>query len=119
MNGVPAARLLTVATLAVGYFVTAKFGLAFASVNASATAIWLPSGIALAALLVLGYDVWPAILVGALLANLTTQGSVATAVCIALGNTLEALIGAYLVNRFAGGRRFVDRTGDILVFATL
>jgi diguanylate cyclase (GGDEF)-like protein len=112
-------RLLTLAALAAVYFVAAKFGLAFAFVNASATAVWPPTGIALAAILVLGYEVWPAILVGAFLANLTTQGSVATSIGIGLGNTLEALTGAYLVNRFANGRRFFARTQDIFAFAGL
>jgi diguanylate cyclase (GGDEF)-like protein len=119
MNNLPLARLLTLAALAAVYFAAAKFGLGFAFVNASATAIWAPTGIALAALLVLGYDAWPAILVGAFVANLTTQGSLATSIGIGIGNTLEALIGAYLVNRFANGRLFYARTRDIFVFAAL
>jgi diguanylate cyclase (GGDEF)-like protein len=112
-------RLLRLAALAAVYFAAAKFGLAFAFVNASATAVWPPTGIALAAMLVFGYDVWPAILIGAILANLTTQGSVATWIGIGVGNTLEALIGAYLVNRFANGRRFYARAPDIFAFTVL
>ncbi len=46
--------------LAAVYFAAAKFGLRLAFVNASATAIWAPAGISLAALLLLGYRAWPA-----------------------------------------------------------
>jgi len=101
------------------YFVAAKLGLRLAFVHPSATAVWPPAGIALAAFLILGYRVWPAILLGAFLVNLTTAGSVATSVGIAAGNTLEGLVGAYLVNRFAGGRHAFDRAQDIFRFAVL
>jgi integral membrane sensor domain MASE1 len=116
----PGARYLaTCAALASGYFVAARLGLAFAFVNASATAIWPPTGIALAAFLTLGLDVWPGIFVGAFLANLTVQGTVATSLAIGVGNTLEGVIGALLVNRFAHGRLFFLRPRDIVKFAAL
>ena len=79
----------------------AKFGLHLASLHASASPVWPPAGIALAAILLLGYRAWPAIFVGAFLVNLTTAGDIATSVAIATGNTLEAVAGAWLVNRFA------------------
>jgi integral membrane sensor domain MASE1 len=50
-----------------------------------------------------------AILVGAFLVNVTTAGNFATSFGIATGNTLEAVCGAWLVNRFAGGRSVFDR----------
>jgi diguanylate cyclase (GGDEF)-like protein len=105
--------------LAVVYFVAAKLGLRLAFVNASATAVWPPTGITLAAFLLLGARVWPAIFVGAFLANVTTAGSVVTSIGIATGNTLEGLVGAYLVTRFAGGRHAFERAGDVLKFAVL
>jgi diguanylate cyclase (GGDEF)-like protein len=118
--GLPPARaILTLAALSVAYFAAAKVGLAFAYVNASASAIWPAAGISLAALLVLGYRVWPAILVGAFVANLSTHGSIAASFGIAVGNTLEGLTGAYLVNRFANGRQFVDYPRHIFAFAGL
>jgi integral membrane sensor domain MASE1 len=108
---------LVLAAIAAVYLGTAKLGLGFASVNASATAIWPPTGIALAALLVFGYRVWPAIAVGAFIANITTQGGLYASLGIATGNTLEALVGAWLVNKFAGGRTFYERPRDLFVFA--
>src|SRR6185312_16833821 len=99
------ARWAWLAALAVAYVLTGKLGLLFASVHASATAVWPPTGIALAALLLLGRRAWPAVAVGAFVVNVTTAGSVATSLGIALGNTLEGLLGAWLVERLAAGVR--------------
>jgi two-component system, NarL family, sensor histidine kinase FusK len=116
----PAARSLPlVAGLAVLYFFASKFGLRFAVVHPSATAIWPGTGIALAALLLFGYRVWPGIFVGAFAVNLTTAGSILSSLGIASGNTLEALLGAYLVTRFANGRRVFHRAEDIFKFFLL
>jgi diguanylate cyclase (GGDEF)-like protein len=105
----------TVAGLAVVYFVAGKL----AYVQASATAVWLCTGIAIAALLVFGYRVWPGILIGAFLVNVTTTGSLTTSIAIAAGNTLEGLAGCYLVNRFAHGKEAFARAQDIFKFALL
>jgi PAS domain S-box-containing protein len=101
------------------YFAAGKVGLLLAFVHASATAVWPPTGIALAAFLLVGYRVWPAIFLGAFLVNISTAGTVATSVGIATGNTLEGLAGAYLVNRFANGRNAFERPRDALAFALL
>ena len=107
------------ALLAGVYFAVAKVGLMLAFVHASATTVWPPTGIALAANLVLGYRVWPGVLVGAFLANVTTGGDVASSAGVAVGNTLEGFVGAYLVNRFARGRHAFERPQDMLRFAVL
>lgn len=114
-----AARLFELALLTTVYLVAGKLGLLLAFVHASATAVWAPTGIALAALLLRGVGLWPAVLLGAFLVNVTTAGSVATSVGIAAGNTLEAVVGAYLVNRYARGRFAFERSQDILRFAAL
>jgi len=107
----------SLAALTVVYVVAGKLGLLFASVHASATAVWPPTGIALAALLLLGRRAWPAVAVGAFVVNVTTAGSVATSLGIALGNTLEGLLGAWLVERLAAGVRAFDRPRDVFAFA--
>ena len=105
-----AARRIAMAVgLAVVYFVSAKLGF----LNASATAVWPPTGIALAAFLIFGVRVWPAVFCAAFVANLTTAGSIATSLGIACGNTLEGVLGAYLVTRFAHGRSACDRAADV------
>jgi len=103
---------IVVLGLAAIYLLAGKLGLLLAFVHASATAVWPPTGIALAAFLLLGYRVWPGIFLGAFLVNLTTLG-------IATGNTLEGLAGAYLVNRFAHGAHAFDRPQDVFKFAVL
>src|SRR5437762_14232650 len=88
-----------------------------ASLHASASPVWPPAGISLAGSLLLGYRAWPAIFIGAFLVNVTTAGNVATSFAIATGNTLEALAGAWLVNRFAGGTNVFDRPQGVFKFA--
>ena len=115
----PVAWFVVTMLLAGVYAVAGKLGLLLAFVHASATAVWLPTGIALAAFLILGYRVWPGIFLGAYLVNISTEGSVATSIGIAAGNTLEGIVGAYLVNRFARGRRAFERSQNVLAFAVL
>jgi TolB-like protein/integral membrane sensor domain MASE1/class 3 adenylate cyclase/Tfp pilus assembly protein PilF len=110
-------RLPLIGILAVIYFIAGKLGLMLASLHASASPVWPPAGIALAALLLLGYRAWPAIFIGAFLVNVTTAGNVVTSFAIATGNTLEALVGAWLVNRFAGGTNVFDRPQGVFKFA--
>src|SRR5438874_4521218 len=117
MQSRPLSKLSVIGILTVVYFVAGKLGLMLASLHASASPVWPAAGIALAALLVLGYRVWPAIFVGAFLVNVTTAGSVATSLAIASGNTLEAVCGAWLVNRFAGGTTVFDRPQGVFKFA--
>ena len=105
------------AVVTVVYVAAGKLGLHLAFVHASATAVWPPTGIGLAALLLLGPRTWPAIAFGAFLVNITTAGSVATSLAIASGNTLEAVIGARLVERLAGGRHAFDRAREVFWFA--
>src|SRR6267378_1407124 len=105
--------------LAAVYYLAARLGLRFAYINSSVTTVWPPAGIALAAFVLLGYRVWPAILGAAFLANFTTTGAVLPSIGIAIGNTAEGLLGAYLVNRFARGGRVFDRVRDIIRFTAL
>jgi diguanylate cyclase (GGDEF)-like protein len=109
----------TLTALAGVYFIAGKLGLTLASVHVSATAVWPCTGIALASFLILGYRVWPAIFAGAFLVNITTAGSVVTSIGIATGNTLEGVVGCYLVSRFAGGKNVFERAQDIFKFGFL
>ena len=110
------ATFAAIGLLAASYFVLGRWGLSLAFFHASATAVWPPTGVSLAALLLLGTRVWPGVFLGAFLVNIMTQGTVATTLGIATGNTLEALVGAWLVRRFANGTAAFERTRDILAF---
>src|SRR5262245_64561856 len=95
--------VLRLLALGATYFVLAKLALKLASVHPSASPVWPPSGLALAAFLLWGNRVWPAIGVGAFLANATTFGSLATSLAIAAGNTAEAMLTAWLLRLWSGG----------------
>lgn len=95
--------VLRLSLAAIAYFIVAKGGLEAASLHVSASPIWPATGLALAIVLLWGNRMGPAILVGAFLANITTAGSPFTASATAIGNTLEALVGAWLLTEWSGG----------------
>jgi signal transduction histidine kinase/CheY-like chemotaxis protein/integral membrane sensor domain MASE1 len=108
------------------YFVTARASLLLAFAHSNATPVWPPSGIALAAIVAIGYRAWPAILLGALAANLATftanglpfsVGLVTASLLIAVGNTLEALAGAWLLRRHTDAAQPLSQLQDVYKFA--
>jgi diguanylate cyclase (GGDEF)-like protein len=111
--GVP---ILALAGLCLTYILIGKLGLRLAFAFPSATPVWPATALALVATLLLGYRVWPAIFIGAFIVNVTTAGTVATSFGIAAGNTLEAMVGACLVLRFAGGRHCLNRAEGVFKF---
>src|SRR5882724_11584133 len=110
------AYLVWVSAVAAVYFGAAKLWLSLAFLHVSVSPVWPPTGIAIAAVLWLGYRISPAILLGAFLANLATGEPVATAGGIAIGNTLEAVSAAFLVHRFIGFHSPFYRARDVLKF---
>src|SRR5256886_2064920 len=105
--------------LAAVYFAAAKLSLPLAIPPGYATAVWPPSGIALAATLALGNRVWPGVWIGAALVNLTVESSWLAAALIGTGNTLEALAGAVLVRRFVGAPYRLGCGEDVVKFIAL
>ena len=105
--------------LALLYTAAGKLGLRLGIVNPSASPVWAPTGIAIAAFVVIGVRIWPAIFAGALVYNLTTAGSLLTSLGIATGNTLEGVIGAALVLRWANGAHAFERGRDVIRFTVL
>jgi len=100
------------------YFGAAALGLSLAFVAEQVTAVWPPTGIALAAVVLLGPGIWPGIAFGALFANLHADAPLAVAAGIAVGNTLEALVGGWLLRR-AGLRPALERIVDVAALALL
>jgi PAS domain S-box-containing protein len=105
------------ALIAAAYLAAGTLGLQTAFVHEGTTAVWPPAGIALAAVLLRGPRVWPALFVPAFLVNQATAGSAATSLAIAAGNTLEALTSALLVHAIAGGVHALDSPRRVLRFA--
>jgi PAS domain S-box-containing protein len=114
-----------IAGFALLYVIAARAGLTLAFVHVSATAVWPPTGIALAALLLFGRGLWPGVFIGAFVANVTTlsqatpAAAVVASLLIAAGNTLEAVAGEYVVRRWAGGPQALQQARRVLMFAAI
>ena len=112
-----------IALVALAYFATGELGLQLAIPPGYATAVWPPSGIALAAVIVCGYRVWPGIAFGSFLINVWTgidTWSVANPfeplvlpTVIALGAAAQAVAGNALLSRFGDVSRSLDDPGQI------
>ena len=105
--------------LAIAYVVTARLGLMVDAVAGFASLVWPPTGIALAALLLFGQRLWPGVFVGAVVANVLTGAPPLAALGIGVGNTLEAVAGAWLLRSIPGFRPSLDRLADVLGLVTL
>lgn len=96
------------------YIVAAKAGLSLAGYIEQVTLVWPPTGLALVALLLLGFRVTPGILIGAFIANILTKETFPIATGIAIGNTLEAVTGMYLLKKNGFSPAF-ERVRDVLL----
>jgi signal transduction histidine kinase len=100
--------------LAAVYVLAARFGLAFDPVGGFATLVWPPTGIALAAVLLLGNRVAPGIFLGAFVANYLTGAPVPVAIGIGVGNACEAVVGAALLRRIPSFSITLERVSSVV-----
>ena len=100
------------------YVAAAKLGIELSVAQGVITPVWAPTGIALAGLLLLGRNLWPAVAAGALIANATSGASLLDAAGISVGNTLEAVVGATLLLR-ADLRPALGRVRDVFALVVL
>jgi signal transduction histidine kinase len=115
----PLTEAAKAAALAVVYLLAARMGLELGTVSGFATLVWPPTGIAIAALLLGGYRLWPGIFIGALAANVWNGAPVTVGLGIATGNTLEALVAVYLLHRLPDFRVSLDRVRDAVGLVVL
>src|SRR5258706_16383775 len=94
-------RPVAIVCVAAAYLAAARFGFTMALTAEQVTLVWPPTGLALAVLLVFGFQAWPGILIGAFLANVTLHEPVLVAVAIAGGDTPEAVAPRGLVRGYA------------------
>src|SRR6185295_10353613 len=106
---------IEVFVVAAVYFAAAKIGLSFAYINASVSPVWPPTGVAITAVILLGYRSWPGIFLGAFLVNLLTPLPVGVAAAIAVGNTAESVATLFLLRTLGFHKRF-DRARDVFKF---
>jgi PAS domain S-box-containing protein len=108
--------------LTILYFCAAKLGLSLSFQAEQVTVVWPPTGIALAAILLFGFRIWPGILLGAFLTNITANETLLVATGIAIGNTLEAIIGAALLKYFTNFSNKLNHVKDVIglvIFAAI
>jgi PAS domain S-box-containing protein len=104
--------------VASAYVATGKLGIGLSVAHGVITPVWAPTGISIAALLVFGRSLWPAVAIAAFLTNVTSDASPLVAAGIACGNTLEAVVGATLLRK-AGLRIGLGRVRDVYVLVVL
>jgi PAS domain S-box-containing protein len=110
--------LLRLGIVGTAYVVAGKVGITLSVAHGVITPVWAPSGIALAALLIFGRSMWPAVVLGAFLTNATSGAEPLVAAGIAAGNTLEPLAGSFLLEK-ARFRIDLGRVRDVLALVVL
>jgi len=111
--------VIRVGLLAATYVLAGRLGFTASAVHPIVSSAWPPSGVALAALLLMGTRYWPGIALGAFIVNLTAGIPPLAATGIAVGNTLEALVAAWLLTSFAGFRLPLERLRDVFALVVL
>jgi serine phosphatase RsbU (regulator of sigma subunit)/anti-sigma regulatory factor (Ser/Thr protein kinase) len=100
------------------YYLGARLGLSLSLVERNVTPLWPPTGIAVAAFLLAGRSMWPAVALAALAVNLPISTGPLSAAATAVGNTVAPLVAASLLQRVRF-RRQLDRRRDALAIVFL
>jgi diguanylate cyclase (GGDEF)-like protein len=93
--------------------------LTFAAVPQNSTAIWPTSGLALAAVMILGARIWPAVAAGVFTAHVVATRDPLTALTVGVATALEAVLGAALIQRSAGGADVFRTPWTVFRFAAI
>ncbi|HUO70043.1 MAG TPA: MASE1 domain-containing protein [Solirubrobacteraceae bacterium] len=107
----------TVAFLILVYYGAAHLGFALAFAGPVASIVWLPVGVGIAFLYVVGLEYWPGVVIGDLLVNNYSTLPIGSAVGQTIGNLLEVLIAAALMHRLIGRSSQLGSLGHVLRMA--
>jgi integral membrane sensor domain MASE1 len=119
INSLAPRNLALLASVTLVHFLAGRLGLRLSFVHPYVTPVWIPSAVALAALILFGYRMWPAVLVGTFLDHATRAGFVPNTFSVPFVSTLQGVVGAYLVNKFAKGAKAFDTAKGVFLFASL
>ncbi len=121
--------LLMICALAVAYLLVGELGLLMAIAPGFASPVWPAAGVALGALLLAGYRVWPGVLIGSFVLNLPGSiglslggenvGAILVAAGIATGSSLQALAGAWLIRRHVEFQAGLLDARSVIIFLGL
>lgn len=112
-------RKLELVCVFAAYVLAGEVGFLVPFTSGNVSPFWPPAGVALAAMLLFGYGIWPAVALGAFVVNFFTGVPHLTAVGIGLGNTVGPLCGAWLLRQLPGFRPSLRRLRDVLGMAVL
>ena len=96
------------------YLIAAWIGLSMGFMEKKVALLWPPSGIALAAILLYGYRLWPGIVLGVILANILIGAPPEFVFVTAIGNSLAAVFSVYLLRRWVQFHNALDRVKDVI-----
>ncbi|MBI4243594.1 MAG: MASE1 domain-containing protein [Planctomycetes bacterium] len=128
LHSSPVKSILIFLFIVIAYVITAKIGFIFAAYPGNVTAVWIPSGIALSIILIKGNTAWLGIWLGSFLVNewyyLESASSLylshsLVSFFIATGSTLQAIVGALLINKFTSTAYPFDRAADVFKFGCI
>ncbi len=99
------------------YFLFARLGLILATLNHSVSPVWPATGFAFSVIFLYGRSFWPAVAIGAFAANYLTGGPLLATLLITIGNTLEAIAGAFILQKVYSYRKSLEYQTDLFAFA--
>lgn len=108
--------VVLIVSIAAVYALAARLGLLLDAVGGFAAVVWAPTGIAIAAVLIVGYRAASGVFLGAFIANLVTGAPVAVAAAIGVGNMLEAVLAVFALRRLTTFDESLHRLSDVLSF---
>src|SRR5215472_2782226 len=117
--GIDVRYAFSIGLVTIAYVVFAEIGFSMAYATKQVTAVWPPTGIAVACLLVFGYRIWPGVFVGAFVSNALSHEPLLTAAVIAVGNTLGPVFSVYLLRWIGGFDSALERVGDVISLVLL
>src|SRR5271154_2461130 len=91
-----------------GIFLAGQVGLRITDLHPPVSPVWPPTGVAFAALILLGYRIWPEILIASFLVCESAPTPLKASIAISIGETVSVVVGAYLINKFARGIKAFD-----------
>lgn len=106
--------LLKILALAIIYHLSARLGLMMAYVQPNTSPVWPASGVAIAALLLFGINLWPGVFLGVVGGSVLNNVPVTLALGMGVGNTLEAFVVVYCLSRLVDFHVELNRVQDVL-----
>ncbi|MCT7983685.1 MASE1 domain-containing protein [Laspinema sp. A4] len=114
-------NVLLIAPVALFYCVLGILGLKLAVLPGDVTAVWIPAGVGLGAVLIWGNQIWPGIALGSFAISVfinPTPISLAIAAVTAVGNTLTPIFGAALIRHLTHTWYPFHRANEVFIFVS-